>query len=111
MSAGDIMGFASAMDDARDRNVAMLRSLCGQLADTLCEFNENDAYTEAHGDLVERGRSAAAGENAPVVELLREAVQLVKNGKCSCDADDAAPCPDCQSRADFCHRVRLFVGE
>lgn len=41
---------------------AALRKLCVKLADALCEFNEHDSYTEAMGDLVDRGRSIEKGE-------------------------------------------------
>ena len=39
-----------------------LRILCGELAEALVEFSENDQYTNAAGNLVEFGRLAAAGE-------------------------------------------------
>jgi hypothetical protein len=41
---------------AADQIVA-LRKLCGELAEALVEFSENDMYTDATADLVERGRA------------------------------------------------------
>ena len=41
---------------ASDQIIA-LRKLCGNLAEALVEFSENDMYTEATATLVERGRA------------------------------------------------------
>ena len=35
-----------------------LKTLCVELADALCEFSENDQYSDATAALVERGREA-----------------------------------------------------
>lgn len=48
---------------AADQLIA-LRKLCGELAEALVEFNENDMYTDATAELVERGR-VAAGTQGP----------------------------------------------
>lgn len=52
------------MERAQERNedqIKKLKALCGELAEALVEFNEHDAYTDAMGDLVDKGRKAAEG--------------------------------------------------
>lgn len=47
---------------AADQLIA-LRKLCGDLAEALVEFSENDMYTGATAELVERGRAVDMEED------------------------------------------------